>query len=162
MPLARWSTESSELGERIQFRLRGGSTAAPRVLLWEHGGRQLLLHLATLRVSIKEGWLLVDLGVETEPTGRRVLQFVFFLGADGRGEGTSAGGTIHTDSREGAQLAQLWGAELRRAIWDGVLDIIEGSISHAERGAGRERLTVVGFSCSDDQLHVDILSGDRI
>lgn len=162
MPLARWSTQSAEIAERILYRLRGGTAAAPRLLLWQQGERRLLLHLNTLRVSVKDGWLMVNLTVETEPTGRRVLQFVFFLGTEGEGDGTSAGGTIHTDSREGAQIAQPWGDDLRRAIWDGVLDIIEGSITHAERRADRQSLRVVGFSCSDDQLHVDILTGDRV
>jgi hypothetical protein len=162
MPLARWSTASAEVAERIQLRLRAGAPADARVVLWERDGRRVLLHLFTLRVSIKDGWLLADLGLQTEPTGRRLLQFVFFLGTDGEGDGTQAGGTIHTDSREGAELAQAWGDDLQRVIWDGVLDVVEGSLNVAERRHPGLPLSVLGFSCSDDQLHVDIHAGEDV
>ena len=161
MPLARWSTPSAEIAERIGVRLRAGAPPTARLVLWESEGRRVLLHLSTLRIAIKEGWLLVDLAVETEPTGRRRLQFVFFLGADGDGDGTQAGATTHADSREGAQLAHSWGEDLQRVMWEGVLDIIEGSLVLAERRHGATPLGILGFSCSADQLHVDILTGDH-
>jgi hypothetical protein len=156
MTIARWSTASEEITERIAFRLRAGASATTRQVLWERDDRRLLLQLSSLLVSIKDGWLLVNLSVQTEPTGPRLLQFVFFLGSDGEGDGTQAGGTIHTDSREGAQLAQLWGDDLQRAIWDGVLDIVEGSLTLAERSHPGLPLDLLGFSCSAGQLNVDI------
>lgn len=160
MPLARWSTPSAEVTERIALRLSAGAPANSGLVLWERDNRRVLLHLATLVVSVRDGWLLANLAVETEPTGRRLLQFVCFLGSDGEGDGTQAGATIHTDTREGAQLAQLWGDDLLRAIWDGVLDIVEGSLHVAERRHPGVPLSVLGFCCSVDQLHVDILAGE--
>ncbi|MBI1352984.1 MAG: hypothetical protein GC160_01475 [Acidobacteria bacterium] len=156
MAVARWSTPSAELTQRLAFRLRAGAPSNARSALWQRDGQLLLVHLTTLRVSVKDGWLLADLFVETEPTGRRLLQFVFFLGSDGEGDGSQAGATIHTDSREAAQLAQLWGSELQRVLWDGVLDVLEGCLALAERRLPGRSLNILGFSCGSDQLHVDI------
>lgn len=160
MPLARWSTDSAEIVERMAFRLRAKAPVNSRLLIWERHGRRVLLHLTSLRVSIRIGWLLANLLVETEPTGRRLLQFVFYLGSDGDSDGTRAGATIHTDSREGAQLVQLWGEDLQRAVWDGVLDIVEGSLHLAESRHRGLPLSLLGFSCSGNQLHVDIQAGE--
>ena len=159
MSVLRWSTPVDEIADRIGARLRAGTRGTPRVVAWERDGRRLLLLLYTLRVSVRDGWLLVDLTVQTEPTGPRVLQLVFFLGADGDGDGTHAGGTIHAEAREGAQLADVWGDDLQRVVWDGVLDIVEGSVElSAQRTRGAPQ-NLLGFSCSDGLLHVDVQAG---
>jgi hypothetical protein len=158
MTLARWSIPSPEITQRVRFRLLAGAAAASRAVLWERDGRRVLLHVSSLRAVMRDGWLLVNLTLQTEPTGPRTLQFVFFLGSDGEGDGTQAGATIHCDSREAAQLAQLWGDDLQRTIWDGVLDVIEGTVVLAERHHRGRSLAVLGFSSSADQLHVDILA----
>jgi hypothetical protein len=159
LPVTRWSTSSAEVTERIALRLGSGSAGRSRLILWEAPDGRILLHLSTLRVAIREGWLLANLEVETQPTGRRRLQFVFFVGSDGEGDGMQAGSTIHADSPEGAQLAQFWGERLQRAIWDGVLDVLEGSLGVAERRHRGAPLRLLGFSSSAGELHADIAAG---
>jgi hypothetical protein len=164
MSLIRWSTDLAEVADRVGVRLRAGSSARSNQVVWESRGRRALLHLSTLRLVVKDGWLLVNLSVETEPTGARLLQFIFFLGQDGEGDGTDAGATVHVDSLEGAQLAELWGEQLERVIWDGVLDVIEGSLAFADvhQGSRGLPLSLLGYTCSGGRLHVDLQAGEGV
>ena len=160
MRVVRWSSPAREVAERIGVRLRSGTRGTPRAVIWERDGRRLVLHLSTLAVELRDGWLLVDLLVQAGETGRQRLQFVFYLGEDGDGDGARAGGTIHTTRVDATRIADFWGEGLQRVVWDGVLDVIEGSVELSEERARGAPVSLLGFSSTDGFLHVDTTADD--
>jgi hypothetical protein len=87
------------------------------------------------------------------------LQFVFFLGKKREGDGTQAGATINATTAQAAQLAEQWGAQVQRVLWDAVLDAIEAAVHRAGERKPKTELTLRGFHCTNEALNVEVLTG---
>src|SRR3954454_11600764 len=94
MSAIRLAIPTTELVTRMRDRLRGLSTAPlpPRVV-WQRGAQRAILHLDSLTLRALDGWLLVGLDMQTDPTGRQNIQVVYHLGADGESDGLAASAT---------------------------------------------------------------------
>jgi hypothetical protein len=150
----------SELNARMGQRLRGKAPASVSAIIWDQKGQRVLLHLDSLQVRAVDGWLLCNLDLQTDPTGRQHLQFVFFIGQDDEGDSLQAAGTVNAPTMPATQLADRWGTDLLRVLWDAVLDGIEASLHHVKQQQPREQISLQGFTCTHDELHVQVLTGE--
>ena len=148
-----------ELGRRIRERM-GNSAQVPRVIWQDSSGGRVLLHLDTLKVKALDGWLLAELELETDLTKRQKLQFLFFLGRESEANGTTAGATINATTVQAAQLADRWGSELQRVMWDAVLDGVEFAVGHMKGQQRGPRLVLDGFTCQGNNLNVRAIAGE--
>jgi hypothetical protein len=160
MVTLRVSISIAELGRRMRQRLSGSDTAIQNQVLWQQDGQRVLLHLESLRVRGVDGWLLCNLDLQTDPTGRQRLQFVFFAGRPGEGDGAQAAASINAPTVGAAQLADRWGPDLQRVLWDSIVDGVEAAVAHVRAQRPTDRLTLDGFTCTQDALHVQVLAGD--
>lgn len=161
MNVSTFSIAADDLRERILFRLAGNQGGRHKAVLWRSRGGSVLVQLSRLQLQLKHGWLLCDLPLSTTATQRQNLQLVYRIGEDGDADGVAAACTVHTSSDPAARLAARWGRDLQRVVWDGVLDLIEGSLNHATRLHPGQPLRVIGFTCSPDGLQVDLGIGTR-
>jgi len=164
MALERFHVAGREVEERVRFRLRGGAqsspAATPRAVDWQEDGASVRLMLDACRLSFRPGWLVCDLDLFTEATRRQAVQLVFFVGEEGDGDRLRAGATVHAWKPEAAELAERWGPALQRVAWDGVLDVVEGVLHVAQREHPGTSLTLLGFFCAADGIHVDLAVGE--
>lgn len=147
----------AEVGRRMRERLRGEATGTE--IVWQKDRQRLLIYTASLIVRSLEGWLLVNLEVETEQTKRQLLQFVFFIGKRGESDGMKAACTINPASAKGALLAEAWGRDLQRVLWDAVLDALESSLDQVSR-TKESSMTLAGFHCDEKAIHVSVVAGE--
>jgi hypothetical protein len=141
--------------------LRGDPPNPSTRVVWQREASSVMVNTDTLQVRLLDGWLLCELMLETDQTGRQLLQFVYFLGKEGEGDSVQAASTINAPTPGAAQIAAGWGQEVQRVIWDAVLDVLEVMVYHAESVTKGERLTVGGFHCNTDAIFVDVLAGGR-
>ena len=153
------SISAADLAARMKQRLSAlAPTPAARVV-WEDAGQRVLLHLDSLRARVVEGWLLCQLDLETDQTQRQPLQFVYYLGVAGEGGGVQAAATINAATVPASQLADRWGAQVQRVLWDAVLDGIETSIRHVKEQQPGQRVQLQGFTGATNVLNVKVLAG---
>lgn len=136
-----------------------GSATTPRVV-WQDGAQRVLVHADSLKVKALNGWLLCHLELETDVTKRQRLQILFFVGREAEGDGVSAAATINAPTTGSAQIADKWGKDLQRVLWDAVLDGIEASVQHMREQNKGPDVRLHGFTCNNDELHVRVLAGD--
>ncbi len=114
-----------------------------------------------LQVRSVAGWLLCDLPARTDETGLCTLQFVYFLGRHGDGDGLRAAATINAPTLGAAQVADRFGSDLQRVLWDAVLDAVEASVREAREQHAPEAIALCGFRCDATHIHVDVVVGAR-
>jgi hypothetical protein len=152
------SIASAELGRRASVGLRGGAATAD--VVWQNQTRRVLLHTSSVAVRFVEGWLLVNLDLETDQTKRATLQFVFYLGKRAEGSGTAAACTVNAPTPEAAALADAWGRDIQRVLWDSVLDGIEACVARVAAQMGTSQpVTLGGFFTDEKSLIVSVLAG---
>ena len=144
---------------RIQQRLVGLNPNARRAV-WQAGSNAVLLYTDNIRARLLRGWLVVGLDLETDQTGRCALELVYCLGAPKDGEGTGAAVRINAATREAAMLAEIWGDDLQRVIWDAVLDAIQIALQTARRERATEQLVLRGFLATAEGLQVNVVTGE--
>ncbi len=150
------SLSADQLSKRIQDRLRGLNSKAGNTLLWSQNNSRVLIYIDSLKARMLTGWLLCNLDLQTDQTGRQTLQFVFYLGPDG--SGVQAAATINAANAQGAQLAEIWGATLQRVIWDAVLDALELFVHQSS--AQHPGIAIQEFSSGAAGLTA-VLTGDK-
>jgi hypothetical protein len=148
---------AEDLARRIRERLVGLASTASQVV-WQSGAHAVVIHGERLQARMLRGWLIVALELETAQTGRRPLELVFYLGAPREGDGTTAAVRINAASPEATQLAEIWGDDLQRVVWDAVLDAIQLALQTARREKV-EGLTLRGFQATPAGLRVDVVTG---
>lgn len=159
MESARLTIGREDLHSRIRQRLMGVSNTG-RLVVWHSGSSRVLINGGSLQARLLRGWLLVSVELLTDQTGRATLEFVYFLGAPGEADGNTAASKINAATRQGAQLAEVFGDDLQRVIWDAVLDAIEVALRLARNKYNNQPLTLRGFQADPEGLHVDILAGE--
>jgi hypothetical protein len=149
---------TSDLQARIRQRLAGLNRTARRVV-WRSATHAVLIYADRIQARLLEGWLVVGLELETDQTGRVPLELVYCLGAPRDGDGTTGAVRINAATRDAAALADVWGDDLQRVIWDAVLDTIQLALERTRREHPREPLTLRGFLATRGGLQVDVVTG---
>lgn len=161
MPAFSVSLTGDQLKRRMQDRLRGLNPSAPGTVLWQEGGNRVLIYIDTLAAKLLNGWLVCTLELQSDQTGRQSIQFVFFLGVSGSGDGAQAACTINAATTQAAQLASVWGSHLQRVLWDSVLDALEVSVEQAAPKQPGASLSLQGFHVTPNGLEAAVLVGDK-
>lgn len=157
MAALRLSISATDLVQRLKGRLRGDPPNAATRVVWQRDSDTVLVNTDALSIRLLDAWLLCNLELQTDQTGPQILQFVYFLGKSGEGDGLQAACTINTSTPGAAQIAAAWGHDLQRVLWDAVLDAIEVMVYHAE-SSKKGSITVGGFHCTADAIFVDLLA----
>ena len=147
-----------DLLNRIKQRVLGANNTEHGVI-WHSGSNRVLILAESLQARVLRGWLLVSVGLQTDQTGRTLLEFVYFIGAPGEADGITAAVRINAATTEATQLAEVFGNDLQRVIWDAILDTIEVSLRTATRVFPNQPLTLRGFQAGPDGVLVDVLAG---
>ena len=153
----RLSIAVDDVRERVRFRIAAGREGQSEVV-WSDQGDELLIDLDALRCNCKAGWLLCELSLEAAGSGRQRLHCIYFLGREDAADGVRSAATIRPADPAGEGIADRWGRALLRVVWDGVLDVIEGTVSHVAREA-EGGVELLGFGCSDKRVHIDLIGG---
>jgi len=161
MPVLNISVSADQLAQRMQDRLRGLNSASPVTVLWIQQNSSILIHIDSLKLRVLTGWVLCSLDLECDATGRQTLQFVFYLGAPGLGDGLRAGSTINAATPQAAQMADVWGAAIQRVLWDAVLDALEAFLAQAASQNPGQPLAIEGFQAAPNVLSAAIIAGDK-
>jgi hypothetical protein len=149
----------------MRERLRPAASTATQVV-WQHRGERILLHTEGLQAEVLDGWIVCDLPVQTDQTGRQSLQLVYYVGTSTEADGLQAAATVNAPSAEAARLADAFGAQIERVLWDAVLDCLEGALAHVAKQFGGQKLTLAGYHCSGATastpaaLSADVVVGD--
>jgi hypothetical protein len=149
---------AADVQARIRQRLAGLNPTARRVV-WRSSSHAVFIYADLTQARLLRGWLVVGLQLETDQTGRQPLEIVFFLGAPQDGDGTGAAARINASTREGAMLAELWGDDLQRVIWDAVLDVIQLAVQRVRRQHPGDPLTLRGFLATSEGIQVNLVTG---
>jgi len=157
MPAFELSIATTEFRGRMTERLRGGSQT-PKVV-WQDEGRRVVLHTDSLALRSLDGWLLINLDLETDQTKRKTIQIVFFTGRKSESDGVQAACTINAQGPEAAQLADAWGREVQRVLWDAVLDGVEACVARVASQVGNQPVTLGGFFSTPQSIVVSVLAG---
>ncbi len=161
MEAFRLSVSIGDIQQRINVHLGVGSgVAAQRKLVWQQGVDRLLIHADTLQVKALDGWLIASMFLETDQTKRQNLQFVYCLGTSGVGDGQHAAATINAPAVGAAQIADRWGDDLLRVMWDAVLDAVEAAVQTVAGRKPGQLVTLLGFHCSADALQCEVATED--
>jgi hypothetical protein len=147
---------ASDVQARIRQRLVGLNPTARRAI-WRSASQAVFIYADRALARFLRGWLVVGLELETNQTGRHTLELVFFLGSPQDGDGTGAAVRINAPTRDGAMLAELWGDDLQRVVWDAVLDAIQLAVQRARRPG--EPLAIRGFLATPEGLQVNVVTG---
>src|SRR5690242_2485042 len=97
------SIPSGDLGPRMQARLRGSSPASAAVV-WQESGKSVIVHVSSLKAKVLDGWVVCNLDLQADTTGRQTLQFVYFLGSSTDADGLHAAVTMNLSTPQAAQL----------------------------------------------------------
>ncbi len=151
---------AADVESRIRQRLIGVGTTA-RHVVWQTGDHSVLIRSDLVRARLLEGWLVVSIELETDQTGRRPLELVYRLGTPKSGRGTGAAVKINAATPEALSLAEVWGADLQRVVWDAVLDSVEAAVRAVRRKEPRQPLVLRGFHVGREGFTVEIASGAR-
>jgi hypothetical protein len=151
------SIGTSDLTRRCMERLRNGAQTSD--VVWQSGTRRLLVHTASLVVRSLDGWLVINLDVETDQTKKQTLQFVFYLGKRGDPASVQAACTINAPTAGGAQIADGWGRDLQRVLWDVVVDGVEACVARVSTQAGTQSVTLQSFFSDPQSLIVTVVVG---
>jgi hypothetical protein len=119
-----------ELASHLSLRLAGtpadgsllpAGTAPPLQVVWVDRGDEVLVHLDSTQVRVRDTTLLISVDLETDQTGRTPLVVVLAMGdtAD------PAGLVVTTDEypRGNGALAARWGKSLQAAVWASLLGL---------------------------------------
>ena len=150
---------SNELSKRMQDRLRP-LTVSTNIIVWKKGTDSVILLIDSLKTKFVDGWLLCNLDLQSDETGRQTLQLVFFLGNSQDGSNPHGACTMNLATTQAVRLADAWGADLRRVLWDAVLDGIEAAVQITSDKKPGLALTIQGFGCTPDGLQIAIIAGD--
>lgn len=146
------SVPLDEVQAAVRERVLAGAASHDEVV-WSRDGAELLVHARSLRLRATAGFLVAELAAESEQTGAVSVRMVLFLGTAAAGGGLSA--AVSHDGATPAVLVDAWGEALRAAVWEGVLDVVEGVAVTASRVAGVP-LRVLGLTGGEDRVHIAV------
>jgi hypothetical protein len=145
-----------ELSTRIAGRPADGSTpiagaARAAKVIWVDAGDEVLVHLDSLRVALRNRLVVVSIDLECDQTGRTPLVCTFALG-----DSTDPAGLFAVTNelpRGNGLLAARWGAAVQAAVWNSLLGLVTDH-------AGERNLAPLGLLAVDGAL--SLRAGDPI
>jgi hypothetical protein len=152
MPALRVRVSAEDLRARVRHRLLNGAPASAPAVVWTEDDAEVVVHVAGLDLRLTDGWLLVDVPLETRETGKISVRCVYFLGRDGRGDGLTASCTA--DPRAPQALVARWGDALLTAIWSGVQDVLEGAYQAATAAFPKDSPALVGYTADEGTIRI--------
>jgi len=141
----------SEVRAAVRDRVLGA--AAHEAVVWSREGSELVVYPHSLGLRATGGFLVAELQIEAAETGPCVARIVFFLGTAAAGAGLAA--AVSHDAATPALLVDAWGEALRLAVWEGLLDVVEGVAVVASQAAGVP-LRVLGFTGGEDGVRIAV------
>lgn len=152
---------ADQITARLQDRLRGLSPTSQNTILWQQQSNRVLIFVDSLHARLLNGWLLVNLDLQADETGRQTLQFIFYLGTAGQGDGTHAAATVNAATPQASRLAGVWRSTIQRVLWDAVLDALEAFVAQvATQNPGRT-VAIQGFQVAPNGLAAVMVAGDQ-
>jgi hypothetical protein len=156
----RFSVAADQVAQRVRLNLTGDGGPTASTVAWGDYHGTVVLHLSTLKFRAADGWLLCNLGVSVPGQTASTLQFLFRTALEDDPDPLVVAGGVRADDVSANALADDWGAILQRVIWDGVLDVIEGVVNHAESQSPGRALTLMGFLAAEGLVHVEVQTAD--
>ncbi len=123
------------------------------VVVWSRDRSELIVHRGTLNLRAVAGYLVAEVNVESAETGPTLARLVFYLGTAEAGAGPSVAATF--DATTPQLIVDAWGDALRAAVWEGLVDVVEGAAVAASRVAGTP-LRVLGVTGEDARIVVAV------
>jgi hypothetical protein len=152
MPALLVRISAEDLRARVRHRLLNGAPASAPTVVWTDDDAEVVVHVGSLDLRLTDGWLLVDVPLETRETGKTNVRCVYFLGREGRGDGLTASCTV--DPRASAVLIGRWGDPLLTAIWSGVQDVLEGAYQAAKAAFPKDSPALVGYAADEGSIRI--------
>lgn len=134
----------------VRERLVGPNHGA---VVWSRAGSELYVDPHAVRLRATAGFLVAELGVESVETGPLVARLVVYLGTGDAGSGRAV--AVTHDAGTPTILVDAWGDALRAAVWEGVLDVVEGAAVAASDVAGAP-LAVLGVLGGEDTIRIAV------
>jgi hypothetical protein len=160
MPINRFSVTADQVLQRIRLRLAADAGPAAAAVAWSDSRGTLVLNLSSLKFRAADGWLICNLDVHPPGEPVSTLQFVFCTARENEDAPLAVAGEIRAGDAKAAALADSWGAILQRAIWDGILDVIEGVLNDTGKQSPGRALTLMRFLTAEGTVHVDVQTAD--
>jgi hypothetical protein len=118
------STLASAISRRLaspEILPKGFGTPGP--VVWTDGADEVLVHLPSLRVALRDKLVAVSLDLESDQTGRETLVMPFSVG----GARDLAGLVAATESlpRGDGLLVGRWGRIVQDAVWSALLAVVD-------------------------------------
>jgi hypothetical protein len=159
MPALRVSVSADDLRTRVRLRLLNGAPAGTPAVVWTAADAdvvvaEVVVHVASVELRLTDGWLLVDVPLETSETGRVDVRCLYFLGRADRGDGLKASAVI--DPRAPQLLVGRWGDALLTAVWSGVQDVLEGAYQAVVAAFPKDTPTLAGYVADEGAMRVAI------
>lgn len=149
------SVSANDLQQRLRCQLAGAADPdhAQDIVVWQDGADSVAALVGRAQLRLTSGWLLCQLPLDSSETGLGQVGAIFFLGRVGQGDGPRASFTLDPGSHP--VLAARWGDALRNAVWNAVLDIVEGAVQLYSDQIKR-KVALLGFASSEDTLHMQV------
>ena len=157
MPALRVSVSADDLRARVQLRLLNGAPAGTPAVVWTATEAQVVVaevvvHVATVDLRLTDGWLLVDVPLETSETGKVDVRCLYFLGRPDRADGLKASGAIDPGAPQ--LLVGRWGDALLTAVWSGVQDVLAGAYQAVVAAFPKDMPTIAGYVADEGAIRV--------
>lgn len=149
-PLLQLRVPLAAVTAAVQDRLTGQHHGA---VVWSRHDSELLVDPRAVKLRATAGFLVAELGVESQETGPVVARLVVYLGTPTAGAGLAVAATH--DASTPAVLADAWGDALRGVVWEGLLDVVEGATVAASQAAGAP-LAVLGLTGAEDAVLIAV------
>lgn len=126
---------------------------APPPVVWTDGADEVLVHLPSLRVALRDKLIAVSVDLESDQTGRGTLVMAFAVG----GARDPAGLIAATEAlpRGDAGLVGRWGRIVQAAVWGALLAVVDDY-------ATRLKKLPFGFTASDGVLSLRAARPDEL
>lgn len=148
------ATLAAALGRRlVSPNLVPKGFGSPPPVVWTDGADELLVHLPSLRVVLRDKLIVISLDLESDQTGRSSLLMPFAVG----GARDPAGLVAATEElpRGDALLVGRWGRIVQSAVWGALLGVVDDY-------ATRLKKLPLGFTAVDGVLSLRAAKPDEL
>lgn len=126
---------------------------APGPVVWVDGADEVLVHLPSVRVALRDRLVAVSVDLETDQTGRETLVMPFSVGGLRDPAGLIA--AAEALPRGDGLLVGRWGRILQEAVWSALLSVVDDY-------ASRLKKLPFGFTASNGVLSLRAARPDEL
>ena len=138
MPARQVLVPTANVATAVRSRLYGDARNRQGSVVWADRDAKVVVHAETSAVKIDAGWMMVEVDLECDQTGRQRVRLPFLFGKAAPHAGLRTITTL--DAADPHGLLARWGELLRDAAWQGVLDAMEDVVEETTQGAGYWRI----------------------